>query len=121
MLIHSLLVGIGGFFGAISRFTLSNVFQKQHSFPYGTMIVNIIGSFLLGVIAGSNFGNTIYLLIGTGFMGAFTTFSTMSLDLVKLWENKQWKFLIVYFSLTYIGGVTFAFIGFIIVTFTLFS
>ena len=112
MLIHSLLVGIGGFFGAMARFAINNVFKEQHSFPFGTMVVNLIGAFLLGIAAGSKLGNSLFLFIGVGFLGSFTTFSTLSLDLVKLWNNKQWKYLIVYFSLTYVGGITLAFFGF---------
>src|SRR5690625_3387159 len=101
MLIHSLLAGLGGFFGAISRFTSCNQFQKQDSFSYDAMIGNVLRSFLVGVIAGRNFRNALFLLIGTLFMGAFTTFSIMSLDLVILCENKLMKFVIVYVSVAH--------------------
>src|SRR5690625_722825 len=114
MLIHSLLVGIGGFFGAMARFAINNVFKERHSFPIGTMVVNLVGAFLLGIVAGSTLGNSLFLLIGVGFLGAFTTFSTLSLDLVKLWNNKQWKYMIIYVSTTYLGGIILAFIGFLV-------
>lgn len=112
MFIYSLLVGIGGFLGAVLRFALNNIFNEGHSFPFGTIIVNLLGSFLLGVLAGNEMGNKLYFFIGVGFMGAFTTFSTLNLDLIKLWENKQWQYVIIYFTLTYVGGIGLAFIGF---------
>jgi len=112
--IYSLLVGIGGFLGAMARFALSNIFNEGHSFPFGTVIVNLVGSFLLGVLAGNAIGYIIYLLVGVGFMGAFTTFSTLTLDVITLWKKRQWQNVIIYLSLTYIGGLGLAFVGFAI-------
>jgi CrcB protein len=85
-------VGLGGFFGAISRFFLSTLVQKFSgtSFPYGTLAVNVLGSFLIGFFF-LYFEQTIApnqkALVVTGFLGALTTFSTFSLESVLMLQN----------------------------------
>ena len=87
-----LAVGIGGFFGAISRFLISSFIQKLSSllFPFGTLSVNVIGSFLIGFLA-MYFENIISptqkALLITGFLGALTTFSTFSYETVLMMQN----------------------------------
>jgi len=87
-----LAVGIGGFFGAISRFLISSFIQKLSSllFPFGTLSVNVIGSFLIGFLA-MYFENIISptqkALLITGFLGALTTFSTFSYETVLMLQN----------------------------------
>ncbi|PKR86630.1 fluoride efflux transporter CrcB [Heyndrickxia camelliae] len=107
------LVAIGGFFGAISRFSLSNLIKSKaaSSFPFATLIVNLLGSFLLGVIIGANLDRTWALLVGTGFMGAFTTFSTFKLENIILVSKKNWKMLILYLGVSYTFGILLAFLG----------
>lgn len=106
-------VAIGGFFGAITRFSLSNWIKSKttSAFPFATLTVNLVGSFLLGLIIGSNLGNSLVLLLGTGFMGAFTTFSTFKLENVILYSQKDWKTLILYLLISYVFGILFAFAG----------
>ncbi|SDK06638.1 fluoride efflux transporter CrcB [Sediminibacillus albus] len=113
-LIDFLLVGTGGFFGAISRFAFGQYIGRRHSpaFPIATLIVNVLGSFLLGLLTGLETGQYLLLLIGTGFSGALTTFSTFKLESVQLHLNKRKKMFIVYHALSYAGGISLAFIGF---------
>lgn len=113
MVLNITLVAIGGFFGAISRFGISGwVKRKQTSlFPIGTLLINLIGSFLLGLIIGSNLANTWRLLLGTGFMGAFTTFSTFKLENIQLFANKKWNLAIPYLLISYTFGILLAFFG----------
>ncbi|QBK26933.1 fluoride efflux transporter FluC [Ureibacillus thermophilus] len=113
MWINFLFVGIGGFAGAVSRFAMSKAFNKKVSFPFGTLTVNLLGSFLLGMIVGAKVNEMIALLFGTGFLGAFTTFSTMKLELTQLYLKNKKNFLL-YIIITYIGGITLTFFGYLI-------
>ncbi len=92
-----LLVGAGGFFGAQARFGVSNYFSKKWgtAFPYGTVIINLSGSFLLGLFLGlagkAIFADEAYRwLVEVGFCGGYTTFSTYTYEtLTLLRENKM--------------------------------
>lgn len=90
-----MILGLGGFLGAISRYLLSTYVQDKFSasnFPYGTLAVNILGCFLLGVLsqAAAERGmidarTQMFLLVG--FLGAFTTFSTFSAESAVLFQS----------------------------------
>ncbi|MDF2037529.1 fluoride efflux transporter CrcB [Cytobacillus oceanisediminis] len=110
---HVLLVGIGGFFGAISRLWVSQVINKRivSRFPAATLVINLIGSLLLGIMVGSGIEGSLFMLLGTGFMGAFTTFSTFKLEAIQLHMDKRKKELILYNVLSYGGGILLAFLG----------
>ncbi|GKU83932.1 fluoride efflux transporter CrcB [Niallia sp. NCCP-28] len=112
--LHILMVGIGGFFGSISRYFISKKFNNKYIFPIGTLTVNLLGAFLLGIIVGAKMKTSIILFFGTGFMGAFTTFSTLNLEMIKLHFNNYKKKLIYYITITYVGGVVIAYLGYII-------
>ncbi|KEK21099.1 chromosome condensation protein CrcB [Bacillus manliponensis] len=111
-----ILVGIGGFFGAIARFFINNVTKEKYGthFPYGTLFVNIFGSFLLGLLYGAQVSTAWMLLCGTGFLGAFTTFSTFKLEVVQAMHKRESKLVITYVISSYLCGITSAFIGFYI-------
>jgi len=87
-------IGIGGFIGAILRFTLSGWVQKATAttFPFGTLSVNILGSFIIGFLflyfQHINLSPTQKALFITGLLGALTTFSTFSLDTILLLQNE---------------------------------
>jgi CrcB protein len=87
-----LIVGIGGFFGAIARFLIAGYVQTHaHTlFPVGTLSVNVLGSFIIG-FAALYFAQTIQpeykALVMTGFLGALTTFSTFALENVTLMQS----------------------------------
>ncbi|MFT9596456.1 fluoride efflux transporter FluC [Mesobacillus sp.] len=103
-MIGFVLVALGGLTGALSRFGVQKL--MPHSvLPVATLTVNILGSFLLGWIVGQGIQGNLYLFAATGFMGAFTTFSTLNVDLVKLIINKDNKTVLVYVISTYIGGL----------------
>ncbi len=80
-----LSIGVGGFFGAISRFLIASLMQKLTGslFPIGTLTVNVLGSFIIGILF-IYFEHTVQpqlkALLITGFLGALTTFSTFSLE-----------------------------------------
>ncbi len=90
------VVGLGGAIGAIARYGVNHGATQVfgHGFPWGTMIVNIVGSFLMGVMIAKfasmdHVSHEMKSLLTTGFLGAFTTFSTFSLDFVTLWERGE--------------------------------
>ena len=102
-----LLIALGGSLGSVARFVVINWIGHilGRSFPFGTLAVNVIGSALMGFLG-------VYLLqkfhvspeyrvaILTGFLGAFTTMSTFSIDSLSLIERNQWFMASVYIAVT---------------------
>ena len=87
-----LAIGIGGFFGAISRFLIASWMQKLTGsfFPIGTLTVNVLGSFVIGFLYlyFEQSINPLYkAMLVTGFLGALTTFSTFSLETVLMLQD----------------------------------
>jgi len=90
-----LMIAAGGALGAISRYGLSqlaiNLFGK--GFPFGTLIANFVGSLLMGLlfslIDNGTLAPQVRIAVGVGFLGAFTTFSTFSLDTVLMIQNGE--------------------------------
>ena len=94
MLLHALAVGCGGFCGAVLRWLLTLV-QHGFAFPLTILLINAGGSFIIGFLYGAAssraaMNHHILLLLQTGFCGGFTTFSTFSLDNLKLIENGRY-------------------------------
>lgn len=113
-MMNILLVAVGGFFGAIARYSVTRSLTKNFSgsFPHATLFVNGLGSFVLGAMIGFQVSTTTNLLFGVGFLGAFTTFSTINAELVTFKHEKNWVFFTNYVVLTYLFGITIAFAGF---------
>ena len=92
------LVGVGGALGALARFVVARWAGAivQSAFPLGTFVVNVSGSFLLGVIATLVTerlvpgGDAVRLALGVGFLGAYTTFSTFEFETHALLEDGAW-------------------------------
>ena len=97
LLVSCLWVGAGGFAGAIARFLVARASASWFGvgFPYGTFIVNITGSFLLGLVATIAalkvlpWPEPLRLAIAVGFLGAYTTFSTFSYESNSLLEDGE--------------------------------
>lgn len=111
-----LAIAIGGFGGAIMRYAVISFVKKRtkRDFPVGTWLVNLTGSFLLGVFVGKGLNGAVYALLGTGFCGAFTTFSTFKLELVQLWRNQNKKIFSAYLVSSYVLGLFAAWLGFMV-------
>ena len=82
-------VAVLGGLGAILRFELDGLVQGRldTEFPFGTFVVNVLGSFLLGLLIGLHVTGNDMLLAGTATLGSFTTFSTWMLETERLGEN----------------------------------
>lgn len=81
---------IGGL-GSVSRFMVDRAVARRasRSFPFGTLTVNITGAVLLGFITGLALSHHVALLVGTAFVGAYTTFSTWMFETQRLTEERQ--------------------------------
>jgi fluoride exporter len=106
-------VGLVGGVGAIARFMLDGVVAAQipNRFPYGTFVVNLLGSFALGVVVGAALSQNAYRLVATGFLGAFTTFSTWVLESHRLSEDGELRLGMLNFVVSLILGVAAAWAG----------
>jgi len=108
------IVALGGALGATLRYAVSE-WVSVESFPYATLSVNLIGSFLLGVLAVGLAQNLLSanmaLLLGMGVLGAFTTMSTFSLETVQMFEQGKGSLAIVYVALTMALGPLLALLG----------
>lgn len=86
-------LGAAGAVGAVARYVLDGLIQGRAtgSFPWGTFVINMTGSFLLGLLTGAAlyhaFPATPKIILGTGFCGAYTTFSTWTFESVRLVEE----------------------------------
>ena len=84
----TLLLGLGGALGAVSRYAVGRLLHGA-AVPYATLVVNVLGSFLLGVVVFGGASSETVLVVGVGFCGAFTTFSSFGFQTVELWERGQ--------------------------------
>lgn len=108
-----LYVALGGAIGASGRHLLGMATLKTFGpdYPYGTMAANVIGGFLMGLLAGwltlkLSGGENLRLFLGVGLLGGFTTFSAFSLDAVLMYEKRAYGALV-----SYVGGSVILSIG----------
>jgi fluoride exporter len=91
----ALWVALAGALGAVARFVVDGLVRTRVSaiFPVGTVIVNVSGSFALGLVTGLVLARAapdgLRLVVGTGFLGGYTTFSTASFETVRLVEQRR--------------------------------
>jgi fluoride exporter len=96
-----LLVGLGGFLGAISRYGLGQLIRSYfpHPFPIATLAINFLGCVGIGLLIESFRNHPLFpslnLLIAIGFLGAFTTFSTFSFETLELVKRDQFQFAVL--------------------------
>lgn len=91
-----LAIAAAGGVGAVCRFVLDGLLTSlsEADFPWPTVLINITGSLLLGLITGFAVSGLLpeawRLVLGTGFLGGYTTFSTASVDTVRLLQQQRW-------------------------------
>jgi CrcB protein len=113
----ALLVFAGGAVGAPARYLADRFVQSRHRirFPFGTLAVNLVGCFLLGLLAGgaahSGWSANTIALLGTGFCGGLTTFSTFSVEAVDLARLRMRARAVGYVALSAGAGVALAQLG----------
>ena len=116
MLKSILLVGLGGFIGSVGRYLVAVWLMKiDWQTPVATLFVNVLGSLLIGLIIASSVRNmdNLRLLLVTGFCGGFTTFSTFSLENLKLIEQGYYATSTQYILMSLLGGLLFVFLGYL--------
>lgn len=108
----------GGAIGAILRYLTGVLCSRWHftTLPVGTFAVNIIGCFLLGLLMGmgeryTSISGSVYLMLTVGVCGAFTTFSTFTVDTFRLMNNGQWLVAICYLTLSIVLGFVLFWVG----------
>lgn len=108
-------VALGGAFGAVLRAGLAEVARLRPAgdLPWGTVVVNIVGSFLLGWLTGVVDANAA-LLLGVGGAGGLTTFSTASAESLRLGRFHERRLALVYTGLTLIGALAAAWLGLVV-------
>jgi CrcB protein len=105
-----LLIGAGSFLGGISRYLLSLVLQPRAAiFPTGTLAVNIIGCFCIGIVFGffdrGQISQETRMFLATGFLGGFTTFSAFSNETFMLFRDGHVGYVFLYVALSVILGL----------------
>jgi CrcB protein len=117
-----LSIAIGGALGAVARYGLSLAWPKEASdwpflnWPWATFIANISGCLLIGVLTGllnrgDGASETVKYFLLTGFCGGYTTFSTFSLETLRLMQNGQNMSALLYLLLSAILGISATFLG----------
>lgn len=115
-----LLIMIGGFIGAVLRYLIIFYIPFDGAvFPYATFGTNLLGCFLLGflssfIIRTSKNSAHLYLFLGTGIIGSFTTFSTFSVETIWLIQNNLLSIAVVYVLLSIFFGLLMIFFGHIV-------
>jgi fluoride exporter len=112
-----LLVGTGSFIGGICRYLLSFLIQSKTTsgFPYGTLVVNLAGCLLIGILYGvfekTDVSTGWRLFMVTGILGGFTTFSAFSLETFHLLKSGHAVSGLLYILLSIAGGIGLTFLG----------
>lgn len=112
MLHKLLLIALAGSLGTLARYGLGGLVQERISgvFPWGTVVVNLLGCLLFGIVWSSleerwpTSGET-RMIILVGFMGAFTTFSTFMFETAQLLGDREWLPALGYFTIHNVGGL----------------
>jgi len=117
LLIPLFYVGLGGMFGAVFRYLTTLVTQGvSMTFPYGTLISNLLGCFVIGIVATLAVGSTLLstearLFLMTGICGGYTTLSSLVYELAKFMEDGEFLHASVYFAATFVGAVMAFYLG----------
>tara|TARA_B100001105_G_scaffold64998_1_gene50861 strand:+ start:3476 stop:3847 length:372 start_codon:yes stop_codon:yes gene_type:complete len=113
-----ILVAIGGALGSVFRYSIGILFSSFSltTFPWGTLFVNITGSFIMGIvffISKDFLSEEFKLFLSVGLLGGYTTFSTFSLDVINMLFNKDYLLSILYILVSVFLSIFFLLAGFL--------
>ena len=96
-----------GAIGSLARFHLGSMVTARwpSDFPFGTFVVNLTGGFVLGVLTARSLSGDVLLLVGTGLLGGYTTFSTWMVEAQRLGEDGDWMLLWLYLFGSMLAGL----------------
>lgn len=110
-------IGVGSFIGGVLRYLFSSLMQTRvdTSFPWGTMIVNLTGCFLIGLCYGlaekNNLSSEMVMFLTTGLLGGFTTFSAFSNETISMFRDGQMFSALIYVAISVVVGLSLTFLG----------
>ncbi len=112
----SLIIGFGGFIGTVCRYLVVSLFDKS-SFPYGTVVVNLVGCFLIGLVSGyfsQKMGDQtqLFFFLTIGCLGGFTTFSAIAMDSQVFIQNGEFIRMLAYIAFQTLLGIALCMIGY---------
>lgn len=122
MLMPLLYVGLGGLVGAILRYLTTLATQGiSLTFPYGTLISNLLGCFVIGMVATLAVGSTLLssevrLFLATGVCGGYTTLSSLIFELSRFVDDGEFMNASIYFAATFAGAVVAFYLGSVLIT-----
>jgi CrcB protein len=108
------MVFLGAMIGAPLRYLTDRAVQARHDsvFPWGTLSVNVVGCLILGGLTGAALPNPVLSLLGTGFCGALTTYSTFGYETVRLLEQRSYFWAVMNVVVSVIAGLGAALLGY---------
>jgi len=121
MLMPLLYVGLGGLVGAILRYLTTLATQGiSLTFPYGTLISNLLGCFVIGMVATLAVGSTLLssearLFLATGVCGGYTTLSSLIFELSRFVDDGEFMNASIYFAATFAGAVVAFYLGSVLI------
>ena len=122
MLMPLFYVGLGGLLGAIFRYLTTLATQGiSLTFPYGTLISNLLGCFVIGMVATLTMGSTLLssearLFLATGVCGGYTTLSSLVFELSRFVDDGEFMNASIYFAATFAGAVVAFYLGTLLMT-----
>lgn len=116
MIKNFLLIGLGGGIGSMFRYATSMLISTKY-FPYATLLVNIIGCFIIGIVFAMSIKDEVFLnnwklFLATGICGGFTTFSAFSLENMGLLQTGKIGLALIYIGLSIVLGIAATFLGY---------
>ena len=105
-MLNCIIVGMGGFLGAVARYLIGLIpINPQNGFPIKTLLINIIGAFVIGLVVAFGANPQLILFLKVGICGGFTTFSSFALETNQLMERGSGWWAALYVALSVTGAM----------------